>query len=101
MVLVVRVAVPEAGQTIVGDAQLRRRDGDVVSSVVSGTAALPRVRLALTLDGARVQLDGRVRGGTLGATWLGGALAGRGATLVRRSTRRNAGVQDVPGWTDE
>jgi hypothetical protein len=101
MALVLRAATPQAGQTLVGDAHVRRRDGVIATSVVSGTAALPRVALTLLVDGQRVQLDGRVAGDTLTATWIGGALAGRQATLVRTSTRTSAGTPEVPGWSDD
>ena len=101
LVLVLRAATPQAGQTLVGDAHLRRRDGVIATSAVSGTTALPRVALVLLVDGQRVQLDGRVVRDTLTATWIGGALAGRTATLVRTSTRTDAGTPDVPAWSDD
>ncbi len=80
---------------------MRRRDGVIATSAVSGTTALPRVALILTVDGQRVQLDGRVVRDTLTATWIGGALAGRNATLVRTSTRTSAGRPEVPNWSDD
>jgi hypothetical protein len=100
MAIVVRAVVPQAGQTLAGDAYLRRRDGSVITSAVSGTTALPRVVLALLVDGQRLQLDGRLSGDTLTAAWVGGTLDGRRAILVRASTRTGAGIPTPPEWSD-
>ncbi len=100
MAIVVRAAAPQAGQTLAGDAYLRRRDGSVITSAVSGTTALPRVVLALLVDGQRLQLDGRLSGDTLTAAWVGGTLDGRRAILVRASTRTGAGIPTPPEWSD-